>query len=283
MDAEQLIEQAKRTLRGANDRFGYKGDEEDQAWDLLTHVLGSEPEWDDEIPAAVARRFRRLVDRRVTGEPIAYIVGWIDFHDFRLGVRPGMFVPRLTSEFLATQAARRLRGRRLPVHVDLATGIGPVPLTTARAVADAQVWGLDISRAAVVQARANAKQLGLGNVRFRQSDLYAALPARLRGAVDVITMHPPYVPRGEVRDLPQEIRDFEPGHTLTDGSSDGLGLLTSAIEQSVDWLRPGGWMLVEIVPGETRKVMPLLRAAGYREVRSTCGPMRHTRVIAARA
>lgn len=283
MDAEQLIEQAKRTLRGANDRFGYKGDEEDQAWDLLTHALGSEPEWDDEIPAAVARRFRRLVDRRVTGEPIAYIVGWIDFHDFRLGVRPGMFIPRLTSEFLATQAARRLRGRRLPVHVDLATGIGPVPLTTARAVADAQVWGLDISRAAVVQARANAKQLGLGNVRFRQSDLYAALPARLRGAVDVITMHPPYVPRGEVRDLPQEIRDFEPGHTLTDGSSDGLGLLTSAIEQSVDWLRPGGWMLVEIVPGETRKVMPLLRAAGYREVRSTCGPMRHTRVIAARA
>lgn len=283
MDAEQLIEQAKRTLRGANDRFGYKGDEEDQAWDLLTHALGSEPEWDDEIPAPTARRFRRLVDRRVTGEPIAYIVGWIDFHDFRLGVRPGMFIPRLTSEFLATQAARRLRGRRLPVHIDLATGIGPVPLTTARAVADAQVWGLDISRAAVVQARANAKQLGLGNVRFRQSDLFKALPAKLRGAVDVITMHPPYVPRGEVRDLPEEIRDFEPGHTLTDGSSDGLGLLTSAIGESVDWVKPGGWMLIEIVPGETRKVMPLLRAAGYSEVKSTCGPMRHTRVIAARA
>lgn len=283
MDAEQMIEQAKRALREANDRFGYKGDEEDQAWDLLTHALGSEPEWDDEIPAAAFRRFRRLVDRRITGEPIAYIIGWTDFHDFRLGVRPGMFIPRLTSEFLATQAARRLRGRRRPVHVDLATGIGPVPLMTARAVADADVWGLDISREAVIQARANAKKLGLGNARFRQSDLFSGLPARLRGEIDVVTMHPPYVPHGEVADLPEEIRSFEPGHTLTDGSSDGLGLLTRAIEESVEWVTPGGWMLIEIVPSETRNVMRLMRAAGYNEVRSTCGPMRHTRVIAARA
>lgn len=283
MDAETLIEQGKRTLRAANDRFGYKGDEEDQAWDLLAHALGREPEWEEEVRPAAARRFWRMVDRRVTGEPLAYILGWVEFDTLRLSIRPGMFIPRLTSEFLARQAVRRLHGRHRPVHVDLATGIGPVALTVGRAVPGADVRGLDISREAVSQGRANARALGLGNVSFRQSDLFAALPRKLAGDVDVITMHPPYVPRGEVNDLPEEIRNFEPGHTLTDGSADGLGLLGRAIAESAGWVKPGGWMLIEIVPSETRNVRPLLRQAGYREVRSTCGPLRHTRVLAARA
>lgn len=283
MEAEQLIDEARRELRAANDRFGYKGDEEDQAWDMLSHALGHEPDWDEDIPVADARRFRRLVDRRVTGEPLAYILGWIEFRDFRLGIGEGMFIPRLTSEFLAAQAVRRLHGRYRPVHVDLATGIGPVALSAARAVPAAEVWGLDISPEAIRQARANAGTLGLANVTFKSGDLYAGLTRRLRGRVDVITMHPPYVPRGEVRDLPEEIRDFEPDHTLTDGSRDGLGLLARAVDGSREWLKPGGWMLVEIVPSETRKVKQLLGEAGYREVRSTCGPLRHTRVITARA
>ncbi|RJQ46362.1 MAG: HemK family protein methyltransferase [Gaiellales bacterium] len=282
MEAGKLIEQAKSDLRQANDLFGYKGDEEDQAWELLAHALGEEPEWEDEVPAAAARRFRRLVDRRATGEPLAYIVGRVEFRDLKLGIRKGMFIPRLTSEFLAAQAVRRLHGRELPVHVDLATGIGPVAISTARAVPTAEVWGLDISHRAISQARANARELGLANASFRVSDLYAQLPRRFRGNVDIVTMHPPYVPRGEVRDLPEEIRNYEPGHTLTDGSRDGLGLLGRAIRESGEWVRPGGWMLVEIVPSETRKVMPLLKAAGYRQVRSTCGPLRHTRVITAR-
>ena len=282
MNTEQLVKQATRQLRQANERFGYKGDEEDQAWDILTHALGREADWDDDIPAAAARRFRRLVDRRVTGEPLAYILGWTDFHDLRLGIKPGMFVPRLTSEFLASQAIRRLHGRRQPAHVDLATGIGPVAIAVARAVPGATVWGLDISRRAVGQARNNAKTLGLDNVHFRQGDLYSGLPRGLLGGVDVVTMHPPYVPRREVQDLPEEIRNFEPGHTLTDGSADGLGLLRRAVEASVEWVKPAGWMLIEIVPSETRSVISLLRQAGYGAVRSTCGPLRHTRVITAR-
>lgn len=282
MNTAQILKEAKRTLVGVNERFGWQGDEEDQAWDLLVHAWGREPDDDDEVPPDVRRRFDRLVRRRTTGEPVAFIVGWVDFADFRLQLRPGVFVPRLTSEFLATQAVRRLRGRRNPVHVDLATGIGPVAIASAKANPRARVYGLDISRKAVAVAKENATKLGVRNVTFLRSDMFASLPKTLRGRVDVVTIHPPYVPRGEVKDLPVEIKGFEPPHTLTDRSSDGLGLVRRVVEESREWLRPGGWVLIEITANEFRFIRRLLRDAGYSDIRSTHGKLKLTRVIVGR-
>ena len=282
MNADDLTEEAKRTLVAVNERFGWQGDEEDQAWDLLVHVWGREPDLDDEVPPDVERKFQKLVKRRVTGEPMAFILGWVEFLDFRLNLKPGAFVPRLTTEFLAEQAIKRLRRRKSPVHVDLATGIGPVPLGVARAVPKATVYGLDISRKAVHQARTNADRLGVHNVTFLRSDMFSALPKRLRGEVDVVTIHPPYVPRGEVSDLPIEIKGFEPQHTLTDRSSDGLGLVRRVVDEGRDWLRPSGWLLIEIVAAEWKRIAPMLRKAGYTDVRSTYGELKLTRVITGR-
>jgi release factor glutamine methyltransferase len=197
-------------------------------------------------------------------------------------VRSGAFVPRLTSEFLAKQAIKRLRGRRDPVHVDLATGIGPVAISSARAVPDAEVFGVDISTKAIGQARANAAELGVRNVTFFKGDMFSPLPRRLRGAVDVISIHPPYVPRDEVVDLPIEIRKYEEKRTLTDGSLDGLGLTRRVIDEGREWLARNGWVLIEIVPSEWNKVRPLFRDAGYVDVRSTHGELKLTRVICGR-
>jgi release factor glutamine methyltransferase len=283
MNADELTKEAKKTLVAVNERFGWQGDEEDQAWDLLVHVWGREPGLDDDVPKDIERRFDRLVKRRTTGEPMAFILGWVEFMDFRLHLKPGAFVPRLTTEFLAQQAIRRLRRRKSPVHVDVATGIGPVPIATARAVPQAAVYGLDISRKALHQAKANASRLGLRNVTFLRSDMFSALPKRLRGAVDVITIHPPYVPRGELSDLPVEIREFEPRHTLTDQSRDGLGLVRAVVDGGREWLRPGGWLLIEIVAAEFRRIAPMMRQAGYSDVRSTHGELKLTRVITGRA
>lgn len=283
MNTSQIIKEAKRTLVRVNERFGWQGDEEDQAWDLLVHAWGHEPYDEDEVPSDVKRRFDRLVRRRTTGEPVAFIVGWVEFFDFRLQLGPGVFVPRLTSEFLATQAIRRLRRRRRPVHADLATGIGPVAIASARANARARVYGLDISRKAITQAKANAAKLDVRNVTFMCSDMFTALPKSLRGTVDVVTIHPPYVPRGEVKDLPVEIKRFEPSQTLTDRSSDGLGLVRLVVDESRDWLRPGGWLLIEITANEFRFIRGLMRDAGYTDIRSTHGKLKLTRVIVGRA
>jgi len=283
MNAEQLLTEAKRTLRSANGHFGLQGDEENQAWELLVHAKGEEPEYDDEISAAVKRRFERFVKRRTTGEPIAFITGKVEFRDFQLAIKPGMFIPRYTSEFLAHQAIRRLHGRKHPVHVDLATGIGPIAISAAKAVPQAKVWGLDISRRALNQANANAIALGLKNTTFLKSDLFSSLPANLHGQVDVVTIHPPYVPRQGLSDLPAEIRKFEPQHTLSDGSSDGLGLIRRTVDEGIKWLHPGGWLLIEITPDEFWNIRRLLSSAGYKHIRSTHGLLRHTRVIVGRS
>lgn len=283
MKADQLLKEAKRTLVAANKRFGWQGDEADQAWDLLTHVLGRQPKRQQDISASDQRAFERLVKRRTTGEPMAFIVGWVEFLDFKMQVKPGAFIPRLTSEFLAQQAIRRLRGRRAPVHVDLATGIGPVAIGSARAVRRARVFGADISRKAVTQARENAARLGVRNVSFVRSDLFSSLPRDLGGAIDVVTIHPPYVPVGEVRDLPVEIKGHEPQHTLTDRSSDGLGLVRRVVAEGLRWLQPGGWLLIETTPTESAIIRGYMREAGYRDVRSTVGELKLTRVYCGRA
>jgi release factor glutamine methyltransferase len=283
MNTDKLLKQAKKTLVRANERFGWQGDEDDQAWDLLAHVLGRQPDPDEDVSPAIERKFEKVLKRRVTGEPMAFILGWVDFLDFKMKVGRGGFIPRLTSEFLAIQAIKRMQRRQKPVHVDVATGIGPVAIAAARAVRKAEVYGVDISRNALAQARRNAAELGARNVTFLRGDLLSPLPKRLRGDVDVITIHPPYVPKDEVRDLPVEIRGFEPAHTLTDASDDGLGLVRRIVTEGLDWLRPGGWLLIETTPTESAIIRGLMREAGYRDVKSTVGQFKLTRVYCGRA
>jgi release factor glutamine methyltransferase len=259
-----------------------RGRERYEAEDLLWHVLDHEPELSEDVSDADRRTFERLVRRRATGEPIPYIKGYTEFRGLELRVGPGVFVPRDASENLADQAVRRLRNRRRPVHVDLATGAGTIALAVAHDVRKADVVGTDVSAEAVRQARANAKRLGL-RARFVKGDLFGSVPRALAGSVDVITFHPPYVPVRELKDLPEEIREWEPVHTLTDRSVDGLGLITRTALEAPDWLTPGGWLLVEVSADRVRVVKSVLGRAGFREVRSTKGgPLPITRVIVAK-
>jgi release factor glutamine methyltransferase len=266
----ELLEGAVRALRASPAIDHWQRDRERiEAEDLLAFALGQEElPADGPVPPAARRRFEALVARRAAGEPVAYLKGFTEFRGLRVRVRPGVFVPRDSSEFLAEQAIRRLRGRRRPVAVDLATGAGPVALAIAHEVPGAEVHGTDLSAQAVAVARANARRLGLV-ARFRVGDLFAPLPAGLAGRVDVVTLHPPYVPRRELRELPLEIRRYEPVHTLTDRSPHGLGLVERAVGEAPRWLRPGGWLLIEVSPDRARAVAGLLRRSGFRDVRST--------------
>jgi release factor glutamine methyltransferase len=255
---------------------------------LLSFALGDREASEElaravpDVSARARAHYRRLIDRRASGEPMAHILGWTTFSGLRIAVRPGSFVPRQSSELLAHTAVRRLRGRRSPIAIDLATGVGPVALAVAHAIRGAEVHGTDISRSAVRQARANAASLGLRNAAFHCGDLFSSLPARLREQVAVITVHPPYVPPRELDDLPLEIRGFEPEDALTDLSADGLGLLARTVEEAPEWLRPGGWLLVEVSPDRARAVRSRLVHSGYRDVRSTRGWPDVTRVIVGR-
>lgn len=287
MEARELIEEGKRRLQRSPAIDHWPADREwRDAEALLAKALGHD---EDEVPdrraqvnGRIAHRYRRLVRRRAGGEPMAHILGWTEFRGLRLRVRPGAFVPRQSSEWTVEQAVRRLRPRRRPVLVDVATGMGPVPLAVASEVEKAEVHGTDLLEAGLRQARANARALGLRRAHFHRGDLFGPLPMALRARVDVVTAHPPYVPRDEIDDLPLEVRGFEPVDTLTDHSDEGMGLVERSVLEARAWLRPGGWLLLEVSPDRARAVRGLVQRAGYDEVRSTKGWPEITRTIVGR-
>lgn len=250
--------------------------------ELMRSALGRDFDDDDlntEVAAADRRRFERMVIRREDGEPVALIRGFIEFHGLEVLVRRGVFTPRFSSESLADQAIKRLRGRRTPTAVDVACGAGAVALAVASRVRAARVYGVDIAPAAVRLSRQNALRLGLANARFAAGDLLAPLPGDLRGEIDVITIHPPYVTRSQVRSLPREIRDYEPRESLTDRSVDGLGLVRRLATRARQWLRPGGWLLVEVAPDLARGVSRIMLREGYARVASKRDAIGATRVV----
>jgi release factor glutamine methyltransferase len=256
--------------------------EEIEAEELLEHLMGRMPRDDERVPEGIESAFTQLIERRAAGEPVSLITGYTDFLGIDLMVEPGVFVPRDSSEFLAIQAIRRLKGRKRPVLVDLATGAGTIALAVASHSPRTEIYGTDIARDAVALARRNAKRLGL-RARFLAGDLFEGLPASIRGRVSVVTLHPPYVPVDEVPSLPEEVRAWEPAHTLTDGSTDGMGLVERAAADAPAWLSKNGWILLEADPDAARDVRRRLTQAGFRDVRTTSGgELKVTRVIVGR-
>jgi release factor glutamine methyltransferase len=178
------------------------------------------------------------IARRVAGEPLEWVLGWAEFADLRIDVRPGVFVPRRRSELLAAQAIARLRPAS--VAVELCCGAGAIAATILEEVPFVEVHAADIDPVAVDCARDN-----LPNGNVHQGDLFDALPAELRGRIDVLVANTPYVPTDEVALMPPEARDHEPRHTL-DGGPDGLDLLRRISVDATDWLAPGGHVLIEV-------------------------------------
>lgn len=284
---EELLDEGEEAIKDSpHVDLWRQSDARTNAEELFSHVLGREVEGDDldEVVSAIdVRRFRRLVDRRCEGEPVAMIVGHTEFLGMELIVKKGTFVPRNSSEFLAQRTIHKIRGRRDPVAVDVATGTGPVALGVANRVPKASVYGLDIADAPLRIARANAKALGLRNIRFLRSDLLSKLPKRLRGRIDAFTIHPPYVGRPHLSSLSTEVTAYEPAVALTDGSTDGLKLVRKLAEETPNWLRQGGWLLVEVSPDLARDVKVILGRAGFSDTKSQRDSLGATRVISGRA
>ncbi len=194
-----------------------------------------------------------MVEQRASGLPLEQVVGWAEFCGLRIAVQPGVFVPRVRTEFLVREAVRLIRGQ--PVHldrpdspaeaaqpgaivVDLCCGAGAIAAAIAAAVPGADVHASDIDPAAVLCARHNVP----GPVY--QGDLYASLPPRLRGRVTILAANVPYVPTAEIGLLPPEARAHEPLVAL-DGGPDGLDLLRRVAAGAPAWLAPGAHLLIE--------------------------------------
>lgn len=199
-----------------------------------------------------------LVSRRVAGEPLETVLGWVDFLGRRLVVAPGAFVPRRRTELLARTALARTRAvavsRGRPVVVEMCCGVAPVAASLEGT--RAEVHAADVSATALGCARSNAPSAAL-----HLGDLYDALPTGLAGRVDVLAANAPYVPTDRVGDMPPEARDHEPLVAL-DGGADGVDVHRRLAAGAARWLAPGGVLVIETSPGQARLTTGAMDAAG---------------------
>ena len=230
-------------------------------------------EADDLIAAAAGDPvvLEELVARRTTGEPIAWLTGSATFCGVELLVTPGVYVPRWQTEPLARRAASLLPPGA--VAVDLCTGTGAIAAALAAAVPTAQVLATDLDPNAVRCARRNG-------VEVFEGFLDDPLPIEFQHRVDVLTAVVPYVPTGSLRLLPRDVQEFEPRLAL-DGGADGTDLLVEVARRSVRWLRPGGWLLLELGGDQIERLSPVLRQLGFRRPQPMADEDGHPRAICA--
>jgi release factor glutamine methyltransferase len=219
-----------------------------------------------------------MVDRRAAGLPLEQVLGWAEFCGLRIAVDPGVFVPRRRTEFLVRQALALTgptglsipngpRGLNEPagpaglpvVVVDLCCGSGAVGAALAAALGNrAEIYAADIDPAAVACARRNLASAG-GHVY--QGDLYAPLPAALRGRVGLLAANVPYIPTAEIGLLPPEAREHEP-RTALDGGADGLDVLRRVAAEAPRRLAPGGHLLTESSERQAPRAAEIMAGAG---------------------
>jgi len=222
-------------------------------------------------------RVNEFVKRRLTGEPLQYITGRVDFLGEEYLIGPGVLIPRPETEMLVEEllAIVEKTGIRSPYVLDLGTGSGCIAISIALRLRNAEVIAIDSSREALKYARLNGERLGVENVAFLEGDLYE--PAGDM-KFDIIVSNPPYVRTAEIPGLQREVAGFEPAGAL-DGGADGLDVIREIILEGREHLKKGGYLLLEVGLGQGAPVRKMGLEAGYRHVRTVKDPAGIERVV----
>jgi release factor glutamine methyltransferase len=218
-----------------------------------------------DIDESTELRAIELARRRAGGEPLQYVTGVEGFRHLELVVGPGVFIPRPETELVAERAMDRLpRGGTL---VDVGTGSGAIALAVAHERSDARVLATDASGTALAWAEKNRDALGL-SVELIRCDLLGGLPAELREEVDVVVSNPPYVPQGGDGLLARDVVRYEPHEALFAGGG-GLEMIGRVAARARGWLRPRGWLVLEIGYDQAHAVKNILHDLQYERVSVT--------------
>jgi len=272
------------TLRWTTDYFRTKGVSEPRAAAevLLAHTLSVSRldlylRYDQPLNPEELARFKALMVRRREGEPVAYLTGHREFWSLDIRVTPAVLIPRPETETLvaaALEAGRFYEEKELrrggqgedppktsPLWgLEVGVGSGAVVIALAKELPRMSWVGLDTSGAALAVARDNARRHGVADrVHFLQADLLAALKPAAAFALLVANL--PYVPRAEWERLPREIKAFEPPGALL-GGEDGLDLIRPLIRHAHQYVKGGGWVLLEVGDQQAPQVAALVEETG---------------------
>lgn len=246
-------------LREARERI-----DEVDARVLLAHALERSSTWlfahgDDIIDPDALDRFETLLARRAQGEPVAYLTGRRAFWSFELMVSPDTLIPRPETELLVELALERLHIGAESRVADLGTGSGAIALALAYERPQSQVVAVDVSAGALDIARANARELELRNLEFRQGDWLQPLADE---RFDLIVSNPPYIADSDPH---LDALRYEPAPALSSGA-DGLDAIRIIASNAPAHLHRGGWLLLEHGWDQGDAVRALLQAAGFGSV-----------------
>jgi len=243
---------------------------------LLCHALHQERSFlyahgERELREVEWIHYGRYLHERLNGKPTQYITGRQEFYGRAFRVMPDVLIPRPETE-LVVETALRLGARRI---VDVGCGSGAIAVTL-RLETQAEVYGTDISAAALCVARDNARRLEV-QIQFVQCDVLAAIQD---ASMDMIVSNPPYVPLGDRAGLQREVREYEPESALFAGPT-GFEIYQRIVDEAPRVLRRGGWLVMELGYNSRDRVMEMLRA-GWRDVQVVPDLAGIPRVLAAR-
>lgn len=226
----------------------------------------------------VERRAEELTQRRLAGEPVAYIIGEWEFYGLPLDISESVLIPRPDTETLAEAAIGWLRQQEAPRVLDLCAGSGCLGLAIASQVPAARVVLGELSDGALRVCRQNIRRNGLtGRVTAMQLDALRP-PVQRLGDFDCIVSNPPYIPSGDIPGLDASVRDYEP-HMALDGGADGLDFYRAILRHWPAVLHPGSRLYFEVGIGQADDVLRLMRGVGFGDLEILPDPAGIPRVV----
>jgi len=207
-------------------------------------------------------RFNKLLERRMKGEPIQYILGYKEFWSLGLKVNHNVFIPRPETEILVEQALlilQKERDQKEFLILEIGTGSGAIAISIAKELKQVSFIATDISFEAILLAKENAVLAGVDQkIRFINCDLMGPFRFINGGYFDMIISNPPYIKSSDIERLPREVKDYEPIWAL-DGGVDGMDFYRRIIYQTPFYLKRDGWLLLEVGQGQGEVISEWMR------------------------
>ena len=263
---EELLSETTRRLEGDNSALEAK-------W-MIEEVSGvtNLHDYQEQAKPIQLKRLSKLIARRLTGEPLQYVLGRWQFRELDLFVDDRVLIPRPETEILVGYALEECKSKKNQLDearslnvADLGCGSGAIGLSIAREIQEVSVWCTDVSEGAIAVTRANLAGLGMAGqkVSISQGSWFEALPQEMLEKFDVIISNPPYISDSE--ELPLEVSEWEPSSSLRSGPL-GTEDLSFLLNNSIEWLSAEGQLILELAPMQADQMVEEAKNLNFREV-----------------
>ena len=241
------------------------------AWLLLEYVTGKSRAYyfaygEESVTESVAERYLELISRRAGHIPLQHLTHQAFFMGHEFYVDKNVLVPRQDTETLVESALECMKAVKNPYILDMCTGSGCIIITLALEKKLGRALGADISEAALKVALGNREKLGADDVTFVKSNIFSDINVNDEELFDVIVSNPPYIATGEIETLTEEVRIHDP-YIALDGLEDGLYFYREITQQSMNYIKSGGWLLYEIGCTQAHDVSDIMSEYGYSNIK----------------